>query len=133
MPSKDPQMRSWAYALTVAGGALILGASGLLLLFGIALASVAWAGAFTVGQEIILQAGIHFGWIVALGVFSGILVLWSGVRMEPGGTGDGRAEGILAIVGSILSFPATGGFVFGAVFGVVGGALAWSASRSQPP
>lgn len=124
-------MRAWAYALTVAGGALILGASGLLLLFGLVLAGVAWAGAFTVGQEIIERAGIHFGWIIALGVFSGILVLWSGARMEPGGEGDGRAEGVLAIVGSILSFPATGGFFFGAIFGVIGGALAWTAGKKQ--
>lgn len=131
MPSQEPQVRAWAYALTVAGGALILGASGLLLLFGLVLAGVAWAGAFTVGQEIIERAGIHFGWIIALGVFSGILVLWSGVRMEPGGEGDGHAEGVLAIVGSILSFPATGGFFFGAIFGVIGGALAWTAGKKQ--
>ncbi len=129
MPSRDPQLRAWAYALTVAGGALILGASLLLLLFGMVLAGVAWAGAFTVGQEIIQRAGIHFGWIIALGILSGILVLWSGARMEPEGEGDGRAEGVLAIVGSILSFPATGGFFFGALLGVIGGALAWTASQ----
>ncbi len=130
MARKRGQMRAWAYALTVAGGALILGATGLLLVFGAALAGVVWAGAFSQAQELIQQAGLHFGWIIGLGLFSGVLVLWSGARMDPRKEGDVRVEGVLSIVASILSFPATGGFFFGAIFGVIGGALAWASGKN---
>lgn len=121
----DSSLRPWAYGLTVAGGALIVAGAGMLLLFW-----SLWSGGPT-GSQWWMSGGHMWGpstaiapiWFVLWGVLAGAAVLWSGVRMRPGGRGEGTLEGIVAIVASALSFPAMGGFMVGALLGVVGGAL----------
>lgn len=116
--------RTWAYALTVAGGALIVTGAVLMMLFYAVVGTGGWSEVWwTPGHHRMIGAGIPFGLFALWGLIAGTTVLWAGVRVRPGGPGDGTLEGIAAIVGSVLSFPVMGGFMFGALFGVAGGAL----------
>lgn len=121
----DDSLRSWAYGLLVAGGALILGGAVTMAFFWWAVSGSGWAGPWWMpGHMLMFQTTLPFAAFVLWGLVAGGLVLWSGIRMRPGGPGDGSLEGALALVGSILSFPVMGGFMFGALLGVVGGVLA---------
>jgi hypothetical protein len=78
--------------------------------------------------------------LALLGLISGVIVLGSGVmlRINPG---QSVVFGLLILVFSVLSFFGSGGFVIGAVLGIVGGimtlrwrrpaALAGAPSRSE--
>lgn len=127
-------IRRWAFASTVAGGALIVAGSALMMFFWLVLGGVGWAAHWwTPGHgEMLRTLSLPLGLFVLWGLVAGLLVLWSGVRMQPGGPGRGRWEGIVAIVASALSFPAMGGFMFGALLGVLGGALSLAASEDAP-
>lgn len=117
-------VRRWAYASTVAGGALILAGAGMMLFFWLLLDGFGWAEPWwTPGHHDVMGTMLPLGWFLLWGLGAGIVVLWAGIRMRPGGPGEGTVEGIAAIIGSVLSFPAMGGFMFGALFGVLGGAL----------
>ncbi len=120
----DRALRSWAYGLTVAGGALILAGSGMMAFFWAVAAGNGWTGPWWMpGHMGLMTIGSSLGWFVIWGVVTGTAVLWAGVRMRPDGPGGGTLEGTAAIVASALSFPAMGGFMFGALLGIVGGAL----------
>jgi hypothetical protein len=70
--------------------------------------------------------GIVSGFVGVMGAFglvSGAIVLISSIMLLTG-TGQSRTWSVLILVFSILSFIGLGGFVVGAVLGVVGGALA---------
>ena len=62
------------------------------------------------------------GLMGAIGLVSGIIVLVSSVMLLTG-TGQRRTWGILLLVFSVLSLFGMGGFLVGAVLGIVGGAL----------
>lgn len=124
--------RAWAYGLTIAGGALIIGGALMMLLFWSIASGTGWTGNWWMpGHGFMFQSGVPFGAFLVWGLFAGAIVLWAGARMRPGGGGDGTTEGVVAIVGSVLSFPAMGGFMFGALLGVVGGALSLSAAAHE--
>lgn len=72
-----------------------------------------------------------------LGLISGIIVLGSGImlRINPG---QSVVFGLLILVFSVLSFFGSGGFVAGAVLGIIGGimTLRWrrpAALAGAPP
>jgi len=76
--------------------------------------------------------GIVSGFVGLMGVFglvTGALVLVSSVKLLTN-SGDRRTWSILVLVFSLLSFIGMGGFVIGAVLGIVGGALVL---RWKPP
>lgn len=129
------QTRRWAYAATLAGGALILAGAGMMIFFWALVGGLGWtSGWWTPGHHDVMRVGWPIGWFMVWGVLAGGIVLWAGIRLRPGGPGEGTAEGVMAIVGSVLSFPAMGGFMFGALLGVVGGALALaSADEGREP
>jgi uncharacterized membrane protein len=65
------------------------------------------------------------GMVGLMGVFglvSGIIVLVSSVKLLTG-SGQRRTWSVLILVFSVLSFIGMGGFLVGAVLGIVGGAL----------
>jgi hypothetical protein len=68
---------------------------------------------------------IMIGSMVFFGLISGIIVLISAlmIRSKPA---ESTTWGILAIVFSIFSFFGMGGFVIGAILGIIGGAFALS-------
>ncbi|MEM0287661.1 MAG: hypothetical protein QXG05_05795 [Nitrososphaerota archaeon] len=66
-----------------------------------------------------------FGFMAILGLISGIVVLISALMLRKKLT-DYTTWGILIIIFSILSFFGMGGFVIGAVLGIIGGAMAVS-------
>ena len=57
-----------------------------------------------------------------LGLISGLIVLGSGIilRIKPG---QSVVFGVLILVFSVVSFFGTGGFVIGAVLGIIGGIM----------
>ena len=65
-----------------------------------------------------------FGFMELFGLISGIIVIISALMLRK--STDYTVWGILIIVFSIFSFFGMGGFVVGAVLGIVGGALALS-------
>ena len=76
--------------------------------------------------------GIVSGFVGLMGVFglvSGGVVLVSSMKLLTN-SGDRRTWSVLVLVFSVLSFIGMGGFVIGAVLGIVGGALAL---RWRPP
>ena len=77
-------------------------------------------------------ASFIIGGLGAFGLVSGIIVLGSGVMLQVN-PGRRRAWGVLILVFSVLSFLGTGGFVAGAVLGIVGGilALTWKPPVAQ--
>ena len=69
--------------------------------------------------------GMVSGFVGLIGIFglvSGVIVLVSSVMLLTN-TGQMRTWSVLILVFSILSFLGMGGFVVGAVLGIVGGAL----------
>ena len=73
-------------------------------------------------------AGIVSGFVGVMGLFglaSGAIVLFSAVMLLSGSS-QRRTWGALILVFSITSFLGMGGFVIGAILGIVGGALALS-------
>jgi hypothetical protein len=69
------------------------------------------------------------GLMGAFGVVSGIIVLVSSIMLLTG-SGQPRTWSVLILVFSVVSFFGMGGFVVGAVLGIVGGALVL---RWKPP
>jgi len=68
-------------------------------------------------------ASFIIGGLGAFGLISGAIVLGSGVMLQVS-PARRRAWGVLILVFSVLSLLGTGGFVVGAVLGIVGGAMA---------
>jgi len=69
------------------------------------------------------------GLMGAFGLVSGIIVLVSSIMLLTG-SGQARTWSVLILVFSVVSFFGMGGFVVGAVLGIVGGALVL---RWKPP
>jgi hypothetical protein len=69
------------------------------------------------------------GLMGAFGLVSGIIVLVSSIMLLTG-SGQSRTWSVLILVFSVVSFFGMGGFVVGAVLGIVGGALVL---RWKPP
>jgi hypothetical protein len=67
------------------------------------------------------------------GLVSGIIVLVSGVMLRTSPS-QRTLWGTLILVFSVLSFFGTGGFIIGAILGIIGGimALTWRAPTGQP-
>jgi hypothetical protein len=68
-------------------------------------------------------ASFVVGGMGAFGLVSGIIVAVSGMMLQARPNSQ-RTWGILILVFSVLSFLGTGGFVVGAILGIVGGAKA---------
>jgi hypothetical protein len=80
--------------------------------------------------------GFVGGIVTSVGVFglvSGMIVLVSGVMLRTS-PGQRTLWGTLILVFSVLSFLGTGGFIVGAILGIIGGilALTWHAPAGQP-
>lgn len=128
----EPRTRTWAYALTVAGGALIVGGALTLIVLFWALGGTDWSQSWwTPGHHGMMGTRLPIAAFAMWGLVAGAAVLWAGVRMKPGGRGEGTLEGIAAIVASVLSFPVMGGFMLGALLGVVGGALSIASAAEE--
>jgi len=80
-----------------------------------------------------LVSGIVRG-IGAFGLASGVIVLVSAILLMASPT-QRKTWGVLVLVFSVLSFLGAGGFVVGAVLGIVGGimALRWKPETQQNP
>lgn len=116
-----------ASVLALAGGTIIA-LSGILFLAAAAfiLPSLNY-GTLNVPQGLPVSAipGLVSGFVGMMGIFglvTGIIVLISSVMLLTG-TGQRRTWSVLILVFSILSFIGFGGFIVGAVLGIVGGAL----------
>jgi hypothetical protein len=70
-----------------------------------------------------------------LGVVFGILVIVGAVMINSGEPSRVRTGGILALIFSIISLLAGGGFFIGFILGLVGGilALTWKPAAGIPP
>ena len=68
-------------------------------------------------------ASLVVGTLGAFGLVSGAIVLTSGVMLQVS-PARRRTWGVLILIFSVLSFLGTGGFVVGAILGIVGGVLA---------
>ena len=118
-----------AFALSLAAGILIV-IGGLVAMLWAYVGTPFWNGMVdwhTSGGEMMHHEGFGrmwiFGGMATLGLIFGILVLVSAILLRS------RPEsyttwGVLILVFSILSFLGLGGFLIGAVIGIVGGALA---------
>jgi len=82
----------------------------------------------TPGSVSTIASGV-LGVMGLLGLVSGIIVLVSAVMLLSN-QGQPRTWGVLTLIFSVLSFLGLGGFVIGAVLGIVGGILAL---RWKPP
>lgn len=73
------------------------------------------------------------GLVGALGLISGVIVLISGVMLHSNPS-QRSLWGVLTIIFSVLSFFGFGGFIIGAILGIIGGimALTWKPSPSAP-
>jgi Family of unknown function (DUF6114) len=71
------------------------------------------------------------GAVGSFGLASGIIVLLSGILLRTS-TSNRTTWGVLIIVFSVVSFFGTGGFIIGAILGIIGGimALTWKPSTS---
>ncbi len=117
-----------AYILTLIAGILMV-VNGLLL----TMASVVFLitapytyrvgpyGGFMMYRPFMWPGGIFFG-MAAFGLISGIIVLVSTFMLKKNPTN--YTWGTLIIIFSVLSFFGMGGFVVGAILGIIGGALA---------
>src|SRR2546426_7471759 len=72
-------------------------------------------------------ASFVIGGLGAFGLVSGIIVLTSAIMLQVNPSSSRRTWGVLILVLSVLSFLGTGGFVAGAILGIIGGikALTW--------
>jgi hypothetical protein len=74
------------------------------------------------------------GIVGAVGLFglaSGIIVLLSGILLRTS-PGQRTILGVLIIVFSVVSFFGTGGFIIGAILGIIGGIMALTWKPSAP-
>lgn len=72
-------------------------------------------------------ASFVIGGLGAFGLVSGIIVLTSAIMLQVNPNSSRRTWGVLILVLSVLSFLGIGGFVAGAILGIIGGikALTW--------
>jgi len=108
-------------ALMILSGLLLM-ALGAFVLPHVNFANVNTPRGLTPGNIPSLVSGIVEG-IGLFGLVSGIMVLTSAVLLMAV-PGQRRTWGVLILVFSVLSFLGLGGFVVGAVLGIVGGILA---------
>jgi hypothetical protein len=103
--------------VSVIGGAIVLITSlAILLLFPWFAAVLSWLGlGFLIGYGLIL---------VMIGFVSGILMMIGGALMYL--PGKERAGAVLVLLFSIVSLIALGGFLVGAILGIVGAALGFA-------
>ncbi|MCL4344015.1 MAG: hypothetical protein JRN10_02050 [Nitrososphaerota archaeon] len=126
VPSEYPKT---AYTVSMIAGALMIASSIIVMI-------VSWAFYLTqpvryYGPMIFGGYGgpfFMFGLMAIFGLVSGIVVIASAFMLRK--SADYTVWGILIIVFSIFSFFGMGGFVVGAVLGIVGGglALSWKSS-----
>jgi len=115
------------FVLSLLAGLLILLSGGMMAVF----SSVPYYGGIMGGYWMMngyytMMGGYGSNWVYAfsaLGIISGILVTAGAIMLyaEPG---RAYAWGVLILAFSALSFFGMGGFMMGALFGVVGGVLA---------
>lgn len=110
-----------AFALAVVSGLLIL------LVSGFAIAMWAWVAPMWGGMG--MMGGMMGGWMgflligPVIGVISGIAVLVGAVMLY-NNPGQSQTWGIIILVFSVLSLLGGGGFLVGAILGIVSGILA---------
>jgi len=135
--SISPEYPRTASIIALAGG-IIITLSGVLLVAvsALVLPNLTYSNV-NVPQGLTATAipGLVSGFVGLMGIFglvSGAVVLLSAVKLlaNPGQT---RTWSILILVFSVLSFIGMGGFIVGAVLGIVGGALVlkWKPSMQQ--
>ena len=133
----SPEYPRTASIIALAGGIIIV-LSGVLFvaISALVLPNLAYSN-INVPQGLSPSAipGLVSGFVGLMGIFglvSGAIVLVSAVKLltNPGQT---RTWSILILVFSVLSFIGLGGFIVGAVLGIVGGALVlkWKPSTLQ--
>jgi predicted transporter len=124
-----PRYPSTASTLSLVGGILIILCGVIIIAFSVfILPNLSYAN-LTRPPGVTDLPGLVSGFVRLVGVFeliSGIIVLASAVMMQMDPV-RWRTWGVLILVFSVLSFFGLGGFVAGAVLGIVGGikALTW--------
>jgi hypothetical protein len=120
-----------AYTASIIGGALMIASSIIVMMIGSFFLPVRYYYGPTMygGYGSMMYGGyggpfFMFGFMELFGLISGIIVIISALMLRK--STDYTVWGILIIVFSIFSFFGMGGFVVGAVLGIVGGALALS-------
>ncbi|MCL4344679.1 MAG: hypothetical protein JRN26_05455 [Nitrososphaerota archaeon] len=115
-----------AYTVSIIAGALMVASSIIVMIASLAFALTQPTG-YYYGPMMFGRYGgpfFMFGMMSIFGLVSGIIVIVSALMLRK--STDYTVWGILIIVFSIFSFFGMGGFVIGAVLGIVGGALALS-------
>ncbi|MDG7047195.1 MAG: hypothetical protein JRN53_06390 [Nitrososphaerota archaeon] len=113
-----------AYTVSLIAGALMIASSTIMMIISLYLTLPA---RYYYGPMMFGGYGgpfFMFGFMALFGLISGIVVTVSALMLRK--SVDYTVWGILIIVFSIFSFFGMGGFVVGAVLGIVGGALALS-------
>ncbi len=113
-----------AYTVSLIAGALMIASSAIMMIISLYLTVPA---RYYYGPMMFGGYGgpfFMFGFMALFGLVSGIIVIISASMLRK--STDYTVWGILIIVFSIFSFFGMGGFVVGAVLGIVGGALALS-------
>ena len=103
-----------SYALLLVGGILSVLEG---LIFGAA--GAAFAGFPMMGGFFALLGGILAVW----GIIVGLLLIWSGVKINRGGK-DAHTWAIIGLVFSILGLISIQGFIIGPILALIGAALA---------
>lgn len=130
MADSSSSLRTWAVVGLLVGGILVLTGAFLSV---VVMGSVGWSG---------MMGGMMGGayspaggwsawtwWIGGVGVVTGALLLLAAQRVNRGG--DAKVWGVVGIAAGAVSLTAMGGFMLGALAGIVGGALA--VSSATPP
>jgi len=124
-----------ASVLAIVAGSLMIAAAIIILIVGTFVIPHLSEATFPTTVPSSDRAGFVGGILQGVGLFglvSGAIVLVSGAMLRSN-PGQRSLCGVLILVFSVLSFFWTGGFVIGAILGIVGGilALSWKAPRVQ--
>ncbi len=124
-----------AFVLSLIGGILMIVNGGIMFM----LFMSGWYGFGFMGgmmggyQGMMGSFGVPFGFMGSLmlvGLVSGIIVIL-GAAMLNARPSERWAWGLIILIFSIISFLGMGGFFFGAILGIIGGAFAMSGRHEQ--
>ena len=114
------ELRSWAFVASLVGGILVA-TGGLVMGLMMLMMGGMMGSTFMMGMP---GSAVMSAW----GLVTGGVMVFGAVRVRRSAE-EAMPWGVATLVASALSLPAMGGFLIGAVLGIVGGGLAISSAR----